>query len=566
VIRFLLVLLGLIFLSVPGFAQDGGPDEARLAAARKAFDGAHWDEATRLAEGPADQSSQLDLLLGLALSRLEKWGQAKTAFEAGAKKSPRDARFPVELAGIAYKQKDFRVAKKDLETALRLNAHDRYTQEFLATIYFLEGNLEAALGYWNLADRPRLRSVAFVPGLRLSEPLRNRAFAFNAPQLLTRDALLTTESRMDNLGIFSKPRFELTPADSGNYDLRLHVTERNLWGNSKAEGILSLLSGLPYATVYPELYNLGRGAVNLTALVRWDAEKRRVFADLSFPLYGDPSLRLRLYADARNENWNLSETFSGPTTTPLTDLNMRQVAAGAEFRDVRNGRWSWTAGAEAANRNFRNLNGALSPAERAFFTGGNSLAGWVGAERTLLRVPERRFTLDSSVKAMSGREFSGTLGPFATLRGTLDARWFPRAKGDDYEMRGQIRAGVTAGKASLDQLFQLGVERDNHLWLRGHRGTIDGSKGAAPLGRRYFLANWEMDKNVYGNGLFSVKVGPFLDNGAIADSSGFFGSRAWLWDSGLQCKVRILGGVIVVFSYGRDLEGGKGVFYGTVLR
>jgi len=565
VIPFLLVLFGLIIPCVPGFAQDHGPEEARLAAARKAFDGARWDEAARLAEGPSDQSSQLDLLLGLALSRMERWGQAKTAFQAGAKKSPRDARFPVELAGIAYKQKDFCLAKKDLDTALRLNAHDRYTQEFLASIYFLEGNLEAALKYWNLEDKPRLRSVAFVPGLRLSEPLRNRALAMNAPQVLTRDALLTTGSRVDNLGIFSKPRFELTPADSGNYDLSLHVTERNNWGNSKAEGMLSLLSGLPYATVYPELYNLGHEAMNLTSLVRWDAEKRRVFADLSFPLYSDPSLRLRFYADARNENWNLSETFSG-STTPLTDLNMRQVAAGAEFREARNGRSSWSAGAEAANRNFRNLNGALAAAGRAFFTGGNSLAGWVGAERTLLRVPERRLTLDSSLKATSGREFASTLGPFATLRGTLDAHWLPRAEGDDYEMRGQIRAGARAGKASLDQLFQLGVERDNDLWLRGHPGTIDGRKGAAPLGRRYFLANWEMDKNVYANGLISVKLGPFLDNGQIADSSGLFGSRGWLWDSGLECKVRILGGLTVVLSYGRNLEGGKGAFYGTVLR
>src|SRR5438034_7941091 len=140
VIPFLLVLFGLIIPSVPGFAQDHGPEEARLAAARKAFDGARWDEAARLAEGPSDQSSQLDLLLGLALSRMERWGQAKTAFQVGAKKSPRDARFPVELAGIAYKQKDFCLAKKDLDTALRLNAHDQYTQEFLASIYFLEGN------------------------------------------------------------------------------------------------------------------------------------------------------------------------------------------------------------------------------------------------------------------------------------------------------------------------------------------------------------------------------------------------------------------------------------------
>lgn len=565
VIRFWLVLFGSLFLSVPGFAQDGRPEQARLTAARKAFDAADWGEAARLAEGPADQTSELDLLRGLALSHVEKWHEAKAAFEAGARKSPRDSRFKVELAGIAYKQKDFRLAKKELQSALRLDPGDQYSREFLATIYFLEGNLEAALEYWNPEDKPRLRSVAVVPSLPLSEPLRNRALAFNAPQVLTGDSLLATESRLDNLGIFSSRRLELTPAEPGNYDLAVHLTARNLWGHSKAEGMLSLLSGLPYATVYPELYNLGRTAVNLRALVRWDAEKRRVFVDLSLPLYGDPSLRLRFYADARNENWNLSQTFAGPST-PLTDLNLRQVAAGAEFRDVRTGRYSWTAGAEAAHRNFSILPGALSPAERAFFTGGNSLAGWVGAERTLLRVPEHRFTLDSSVNAASGREFADTLGPFATLRGSLTARWFPQAKGDDYEMQSKIRAGARAGKASLDDLFQLGVERDNDLWLRGHSGTIDGRKGAAPLGRRYFLANWEVDKNVYGNGLVSVKLGPFLDNGAIADSSGSFGSRGWLWDSGLQCKVRILGGVTVVLSYGRNLEGGKGVFYGTVLR
>jgi hypothetical protein len=117
----------------------------------------------------------------------------------------------------------------------------------------------------------------------------------------------------------------------------------------------------------------------------------------------------------------------------------------------------------------------------------------------------------------------------------------------------------------LDELFQLGIERDNDLWLRGHAGTFDGRKGAAPLGRRFFLANWEMDKNIYENGFFTVKLGPFLDSGAVADSSGLFGSRSWLWDSGAQCKVRVLGGLTIILSYGRDLRGGHDAFYGTVL-
>ncbi|HEX8763729.1 MAG TPA: tetratricopeptide repeat protein, partial [Candidatus Acidoferrum sp.] len=412
--RLLLPLLAMLLFSLSSYGQDGNPEQARLAAAQSAFDAGHWGEAAQLAEGPAEQSPDLDFLRGLAFSRLEKWDEAKLSFEAGARKSPRDSRFPAELAGIAYKQKDFRVAKKNLETALRLNPADAYVNEFLATIYILEGNLEAALKYWNREEKPRLRSVAFEPSLRLNETLRHRALAFNAPQVLTGDALLTTQSRLDNLGVFLSRRIELRPADSGMHDLTLHLAEANLCGDSKTEGLVSFLSGLPYATVYPELYNLGHNAVNLTALVRWDAEKRRLFGAVSLPAYGDPSLRLRFYTDARNENWNLSQTFSG-TVAPLTDVNLRRIAAGAEFHEVVNGQWGWSAGAEGANRNFRHVS-AIS-AQSPFFRGGNSLAGWMGAQRTLLRVPERRFTLDSSVEATAGREFATGLGPFATTRG-----------------------------------------------------------------------------------------------------------------------------------------------------
>ncbi len=560
-----LFLIAILLAGSPAFPREQVSEQSRIAAAQSAFDAGQWEETLKFAQGPADQSPELDFLAGLALARLEKWKEAQLALEAGMRKAPRDPRFFVELAGVAYKQNDFRAANDRLHTALRLNPKDAYSREFLATIYFLEGNLEAALKYWNPEDKPRLRAVAFSPPLRLKESLRNRALAFNAPQVLTGDALLTTESRLDNLRIFSSRRIEIVQVDSGNYDATMHLAERNGWGDSKLEGLISLLSGLPYATVYPEFYNLGGDAANVTSLARWDSEKRRVSFSLSMPPYGDPSLRLRFYADARNENWNLSQTFFG-AAAPLSDLNMRRVSAGAELHSVVNGRWSWSAGTEAAYRDFRNLSGPISPAARAFFTGSSSLAGWFGVERSLLRLPEHRFTLDSSAEARAGREFAGGLGPFATLRGALRADWLPRAKGGDYEMQAQIRVGGTAGKATLDELFQLGVERDNDLWLRGEAGTLDGRKGAAPLGRRFFLANWEMDKNIFQNGFFTVKLGPFLDNGAVADSSGLFGSRRWLWDSGLQCKVRILGSVTVLLSYGRNLRGGKGVFYGTVQR
>jgi tetratricopeptide (TPR) repeat protein len=562
IISFLAAVLAFAF---PTFAQDPASTQARLAAAQNEYDAGRWEEAAKLARGPADQSPELDLLAGLSLARLEKWDEARLAFEAGFRKMPGDSRFWVELAGIAYKQKDFRTAKNHLHAALRLNPRDSYSSEFLATIYFVEGNLEAALKYWNRLDKPRLRSVIFTPSLKLKESLRDRAVAFNAPQVLTADVLYRTQARLDNLGIFSNQRMELSQADSGNYDATFHLAERNGWGDSEVEGIIALLSGLPYATVYPELYNLGRDSVNLTSLARWDSEKRRISLSLSMPMYGDPGFRLRLYADARNENWNLARTFfaAGP---PLTDLNMRRAAAGANVHSVVNGHWSWSAGTEIASRNFRNVSALGLPAGRTFFIDATSVAGWVGVQPILMRVPEHRFTLDSSAEVRAGREFADGLGPFATFRGSSRLHWFPRATGDDYEMQALFRAGATAGKATLDELFELGIERDNDLWLRGHAGTLAGRKGAAPLGRRFFLSNWEMDKNIFQNGFFTVKLGPFLDSGAVTDSSGLFGSQRWLWDTGAQCKVRVLGSLTIVLSYGRDLRGGRNVYYGIVLR
>ena len=109
------------------------------------------------------------------------------------------------------------------------------------------------------------------------------------------------------------------------------------------------------------------------------------------------------------------------------------------------------------------------------------------------------------------------------------------------------------------------MERDNDLWMRAHVGTHDGRKGSAPLGQRYFLENAEFDKIVYSNGLITVKASPFLDSGKITDTSNNLGSREWMWDTGVQAKLRVLG-VGVVFVYGKDLRTGNNVFYFSTAR
>src|SRR6266404_5682951 len=138
---------------------EGADEEQRLQSVRKLYEQEEWEKVLREARGPADQSADFDYYAGMALSRLERWTEAREAFSIAARKTPRDARFLVERAGAEYKLGTFGAAKRDLRRSLRLNPDDPYAAEFLGTIYLLEGNLEASLKYWNMVGKPRLEAV-----------------------------------------------------------------------------------------------------------------------------------------------------------------------------------------------------------------------------------------------------------------------------------------------------------------------------------------------------------------------------------------------------------------------
>src|SRR5204863_3509331 len=111
-----------------------------------------------------------------------------------------------------------------------------------------------------------------------------------------------------------------------------------------------------------------------------------------------------------------------------------------------------------------------------------------------------------------------------------------------------------------DELFMLGMERDNDLWMRGHVGTRDGRKGNAPMGSAYTLVQSEFDRTVWKLAVVRLQLGPFLDVGRIA------GSHGWMTDTGVQAKIKTVGPMTWTVVYGRNLRDGGGVFYTSVSR
>ena len=539
------------------------PVDPEIGRAKELLAEERWQEIVSLAHSFPSPSAELDFYLGTALAQLGRLEDARKAFQAGALLRPSDERFPVELAGVAFKQKLYPEAARYLHRALELAPNDSYANDFLGTVYFLQGNLDAALKYWNRAAKPQIAEIRTQPTPRLDPVLLDHAFAFSPASTLRLADLRTTEARLDALGIFPRYHFDLQARDDGKFSVLFRNQEKNGWGRNKWEGLILLFRGLPWQSINPEFYNLRHRAINLVSMWRWDAEKRRVIAIIAAPLRGKPGREYGLSLDLRSENWNIRDSFSGPAPL-LGSLNLHREAIAAQFVDVISGRWNWSAGGELSHRDFRSVIPGVALNEDLLARGYQlKQLTQVGAE--IWNLPEERITLKGSLSSEAGRIWSQPGHAFFKLRPSLKLHWFPLSQGDDYEIQHQIRAGKTLGDVPFDELFMLGWGSDTDLVMRGHIATRDGRKGSGPLGRNYFLSNWEADKNVYRNGLLNLKLGPFVDTGKVTDSLPGLGSHKWLWDAGGQVKVRMLG-FGVVLSYGKDLRSGNNAWWVSMLR
>lgn len=500
---------------------------------------------------------------GLSLAHLERWGDARAALLAGHRACPRQERFLTELAGVAFQQKNYPEAAKWLRGALRIKPDDRYARDFSGTVYYLMGNLPAALRAWNRVDKPKINALRFDPQLRVHRLILDRAFAFAPQSLLELDQFETTQVRLKGLGIFPTDNMDLRARADGKFDVDFHAFELHGFGNTRTQALLSTLSGLPYETIYPSYFNIHRDAMNFESLLRWDAQKRRAWAALSAPLRALPAWRWRLWTDDRAENWTVRRSFTGDAPS-RGSLQLKRAAAGAELTSFASGRLQWRMGATLSDRTYTHV--TQGPALSGdVLARGFQLKPEAAVKYQLIDAPEHRFRLSAGAQAEIARLWSSPARLYSTMQGSMRLHWFPQAAGDAYEFTEQVRGGGAMGRVPFDELWLIGVERDTELWYRGRIGTRDGRKGSSPLADRYLLSNTDFYRRVYSNGFISVAAGPLLDVARTAAPNAALAPAQWMVSTGAEAKLTVLGTSVVV-TYGRDLRTGTNAVFATVMK
>lgn len=519
-----------------------------------------WQDVARLVptSAPLDADDSFDL--GMAYAHMRQWGSARSALLAGSRLCPDQKRFPIELAGIAFENKHYPEASSWLHRALTLDAKDNYVLDFSGTVYFLEGNLAAALKEWNPIQKPLIDALHFDSQLRVHRALLDRSFTFSPQSTLEGSQFLSTTTRLTSLGIFPVFRIELIAGSDGRFNAEFHAIERNGFGENRVSALLSTFGGTFYQTVFPAYYNAKRSATNVESLLRWDAQKRRALLLVSGPLNGLPQWRWQLMTDERNENWIIRRSFTGPAPG-LAFLNLQRQVVSAKLSGLPHGTIQWSTGVEVSHRSYRNVDAgqALGP---DLVAPGYQLKDLVSAGGTLVDLPERRFTIDCTASSEFARLWSQPARAYEKLRASALAHWFPQAEDDRYEAFHQVRAGHVFGRVPFDELYMLGIERDNDLWLRSLVGTRDGRKGSSPLGSSFILLNNDFDRRFYSNGLLKVRAGPWLDAGRAFAPTAALSTNEWLVGAGGEVRINLLGAGLVL-TYGRDMRLGTNAFFIT---
>ena len=451
----------------------------------------------------------------------------------------------VDLASRSYRAGDREQAKVYLKTLLKANPSDRYANRFLGALYLMDGNVEAALKYWNRIGEPRIEQISMQPLPRVDAVLMDRVFAMAPASSLSRNDYLETESRLRMMGIFKKYEFQLKPREeTQTFDLVLRPQVRKGTLASKLKIAALVAQGVLTETIEPEFHNIRGTTISSTSFISWDESRNRFFSSLSFPVGNDPHSRLRIFADHKLETWSVD-----------SGLHLRKWEGGVEAGKTWNDRLSWKSGTKASYRLFDG-----SKNDRAFFHEGWLIEVFGEVDVSLIRIPEKRLTIQSTTSAGTGKFLSGLQRPsFVQLENSLQLTWFPQPVDEDLAMTARARIGTLLGSAPFDEFYSMGADRNMDLRLRAHRSRMD-PYGENPFSTGFLLLNWDISKTVFDNGRFRWRLIPFTDVAAMKRTELWDGPH-WFIDLGMQSGFQVFNSVELMVTYGKDLRSGRNVIY-----
>jgi hypothetical protein len=540
----LLALLAWLGSTTPVAAAQ--PPRSDLAAGLAAFEAGRYDASIDLLSPALEQAPDYDGLvtLGLACGQLQRWTEARRAFERAITLAPARPAAYVERGGLAFLEKDYVRASADLRRGLRYGAADPdYARDLLATALYLGGQSDAALLEWNRLGRPRLERI-IVSGLqRTREDLARRELGLADGDLLTLAALRRGRLRLQEWGSFERVTLRPEPRGAGLAALRVDLAERHGLFVTPLDFALTSAVGAIQGRARLRYVNLAGRGVNLGAQVRWQARRPEIAFDGDWPRPFGLPVSLRLSGFRGRQAYDLDTPFERRSRG--FDVIVRHVAAARTVVQLDwRGRW----------RTFSLARADAAP--------GRILGLELGLEQRLAET--NRLRLDAGLRAFVSGRALGSEHTFTRVVATLDGRVFlAPSEGQTMERSvwaWRLRTGWGSRRMPLDEAFAPGGSPEMELPLRAHRQLENGALGGTALGRGLWLGNTEWRRRLWNGRAVAVGFVTFYDGARVTGRPGTARGASY-HDVGLGLRLAARGGSLVRVDFGHGLADGQNALF-----
>jgi tetratricopeptide (TPR) repeat protein len=553
------VTVALIWLCVLGIGTDAF---AQIEEARQAIDRGEYVAAVNIlsAELATGPTADAYLYLGIAYANMKEFDKAEEVFKEGGERYSSDPRFNNELAGVYLSNDDVDEARASLNRALQVDPGNNYASDLLATLDMSEGNVQAALRFWNKSNRPVIDDILHNYYLNFGSWVVRESVAFRPAGVLRYGAWKTTESRLFETDNYTNVGLEVEPTIvPDRYNAVVRTTQKT---NTVTDVLFSLFKGAPFKTSYFDLWNVGNSGVNFNSMYRWHPDRRRIEGSFKMPLPVAGILFTEIRETWRYERWNLSPVIRRESL-PCAQFRYKSTGMQIKFKHIPHYRIEIGGGFEYVNRA---ANGDLPE----LFTD-SSNTGKVLFE-TNLRLSDGRYQNRLRFEGFAARK--SILGDFNYTGGTVTLNNRVALTRDTRTFLDiTVKGGTSRGALPVEDYFVLGMDANPQNLLRGHSITDHGQNGRGPMGTDFVLANIDVERRIVTLPIFNTfnlpyltfKWEAFLDGAKTFDRARIFQQSKLLVDAGAGLRIEAPA-TSFTMGYGRSLRDGKGIFFGYVER
>ena len=448
------------------------------------------------------------------------WPKRETALDAGRRLAPADSRFPDELAGVAFRQKNYRPAITYCGRRFALHPQTTYASNFLGTEYFLEGNLEAALKYWNRrgpsrtyrrdARRPHAAHLARAarPRLRVFACLHTHAAAFSTRSARSRPRYLSAVS-------FRSQR-------PHRWQIRRRFRARSQRLRRQQTGSAGpLLSGHSVSGGQSAATStcIARPSTS-TSMFRWDAQKRRIFADFSGPFRAQRQIPLAVSPDLAMKIGPSATALPVPPRSSPASTCAR--AAAFDLASYASAGFAWSARRRAFASQLPQRRAGNVPSSRhcpyaavACLRLPAQAAGAIH-QHVVARARAPLHTSRTGRIRCRAPLVASPTSPSKSSPARSAGIGFRRSRATITKPRSNCAPAEPSASPVRRALYPRPRARQRSAAARPHRHARRPQR-QRPARPRLPARKLGDDKNIYGNGIVKLQLGPFFDIGKITD-------------------------------------------------